>query len=145
MLELTPGLNGSDKGNCNTKRETYKSWCLVRLMLDVWQYVVNIWIYHSRPFTANMCANGHRHIAHNTWAHTGFMRRLFCDCIIGDGGSIELIYLSFTITGQWYDNVTYNNSLDPWKFEWNWGYVIFKQILVIDGWGISCEIALIWM
>ena len=23
--------------------------------------------------------------------------------------------------------------------------VIFKQILVIDGWGISCEIALIWM
>ena len=24
-------------------------------------------------------------------------------------------------------------------------YVIFKQISVIDGWGISCEIALIWM
>ena len=24
-------------------------------------------------------------------------------------------------------------------------YVIFKQILVIDGWGISCEIVLIWM
>ena len=24
-------------------------------------------------------------------------------------------------------------------------YVIFKQILVIDGWGISCEIALRWM
>ena len=24
-------------------------------------------------------------------------------------------------------------------------HVIFKQILVIDGWGISCEIALIWM
>ena len=24
------------------------------------------------------------------------------------------------------------------------GYVIFKPILVIDGWGISCEIALIW-
>ena len=24
-------------------------------------------------------------------------------------------------------------------------YVIFKRILVIDGWGISCEIALIWM
>ena len=25
------------------------------------------------------------------------------------------------------------------------GHVIFKQILVIDGWGISCEIAPIWM
>ena len=37
------------------------------------------------------------------------------------------------------------NSLAPGKFEWNFRYVIFKQILVIDGWGISCEIALIWM
>ena len=39
----------------------------------------------------------------------------------------------------------YFNSLAPGKFEWNFRHVIFKQILVIDGWGISCEIALIWM
>ena len=37
------------------------------------------------------------------------------------------------------------NSLAPGKFEWNFGYMIFKQILVIEGWGICCEIALIWM
>ena len=37
------------------------------------------------------------------------------------------------------------NSLVPGKSEWNFRYVIFKKILVIDGWGISCEIALIWM
>ena len=37
------------------------------------------------------------------------------------------------------------NYLAPGKFEWNFSYVIFKQILVIDGWGISCEIALILM
>ena len=37
------------------------------------------------------------------------------------------------------------NSLAPGRFEWNFWHVIFKQILVIDGWGISCEIALIWM
>ena len=37
------------------------------------------------------------------------------------------------------------NSLAPGKFEWNLRHVIFKQILVIDGWGISCEFALIWM
>ena len=37
------------------------------------------------------------------------------------------------------------NSLAPGKFEWNFRYVIFKWILVIDGWGISCEIALIRM
>ena len=37
------------------------------------------------------------------------------------------------------------NSLAPGKFEWNFRHVIFKQILVIDGCDISCEIALIWM
>ena len=37
------------------------------------------------------------------------------------------------------------NSLAPGKFEWNFKHVIFQQILAIDGWGISCEIALIWM
>ena len=33
----------------------------------------------------------------------------------------------------------------PGKFEWNYRHVIFKQILVIDVWGIPCEIALILM
>ena len=37
------------------------------------------------------------------------------------------------------------NSLAPGKFQWNFRYAIFKQILVINGWVISCEIALIWM
>ena len=39
------------------------------------------------------------------------------------------------------------NSLATEKFQWNFRYVIFKWILAIDGWGISCEIALpvIWM
>ena len=37
------------------------------------------------------------------------------------------------------------NSLAPGKFEWNFRYVIFKWILVIAGWSISCEIALIRM
>ena len=31
------------------------------------------------------------------------------------------------------------------KFEWNFRYVIFKWILVTDGWGFSCEMAQIWM
>ena len=37
------------------------------------------------------------------------------------------------------------NSLAPGKFEWNFIYVIFKRILMIDCWGTSCEIPLIWM
>ena len=45
----------------------------------------------------------------------------------------------------WYQELAHQNSLAPGKFEWNFRHVIFKQILVIDRWGISCEIALIWM
>ena len=37
------------------------------------------------------------------------------------------------------------NSLAHGKFQWNIKYVIFKCILGIDGWSLSCEIALIWM
>ena len=37
------------------------------------------------------------------------------------------------------------NSLAPGKLERIFRHVIFKQILAIDSWGISCEIALIWM
>ena len=37
------------------------------------------------------------------------------------------------------------DSLAPGKIEWNFVHVIFKQILVIDGWGISCEITQVWM
>ena len=37
------------------------------------------------------------------------------------------------------------NSLAPSRFWLNFRGVIFKQILVIDGWVISCEITLRWM
>ena len=36
----------------------------------------------------------------------------------------------------------YIKLIGPWEIWMNFLYVIFKQILVIDGWGISCEIAL---
>ena len=37
------------------------------------------------------------------------------------------------------------NSLAPEKFESNFRYLILQIISVIDGWGISCELALRWM
>ena len=37
------------------------------------------------------------------------------------------------------------NRLAPGWFEWNFIYVLFQLILVIDGWGMSGEIALRWM
>ena len=36
------------------------------------------------------------------------------------------------------------NSLAPGRFEWNFKHIIFRLILMIDGWGI-CTIALGWM
>ena len=33
------------------------------------------------------------------------------------------------------------NLMDAVRFEWNFGLLTFKLILVIDGWDISCEIA----
>ena len=49
---------------------------------------------------------------------------------------------TFQFTPYWSTGIF--NSLAPGKFEWNFRHVIFKQILVIDDWGISCEIALTW-
>ena len=37
------------------------------------------------------------------------------------------------------------NSLAPGRFQWNFRWVMFKLILVTDGWGISRKIALRWM
>ena len=46
---------------------------------------------------------------------------------------------------QWWLNELMINSLAPGKFEWIFRFVIIQGILVIDGWAIFCEIALIWM
>ena len=56
----------------------------------------------------------------------------------------ENVWISLKISLKFVPEVRIN-SLAPGKFEWNFRCVIFKQILVINGWGISCEIALIWM
>ena len=82
-----------------------------------------------------------------TWKHFHFTGPLWGEST--DDRGIPLT------TGQWFWALLFTlilawtsyciNSLAPGKFEWNFRYVIFKRILVIGGWGISCEIALIWM
>ena len=47
--------------------------------------------------------------------------------------------------GAWMMGRTLFNSLTPGRFEWKFGYVIFKVILVILGYGVQCQVALIWM
>ena len=46
---------------------------------------------------------------------------------------------------SWCMFYTHINSLAPGKFEWNFRYITFKRIFVIDGWCILCEFPLIWM
>ena len=48
-------------------------------------------------------------------------------------------------TAKWRPFCLGLNSLAPGKFEWNFRYLIFQIISVIDGWSISCELALKWM
>ena len=45
-------------------------------------------------------------------------------------------------TDQWKQSI---NSLARRRFERNFRYTIFKLVLVIDGWGVSCEISISWM
>ena len=40
ILCLTSGINGFGKANCNTRRETFMFWDLVRLKLQVWRWFV---------------------------------------------------------------------------------------------------------
>ena len=62
-------------------------------------------------------------------------------CCFGTSTLVAAVLTMHLCVSSW----LWVNSLAPRKFEWNFRYVIFKRILVIDGWGISCEIALIWM
>ena len=63
---------------------------------------------------------------------------------VGSTWSMEEVGGNGVVGWRWYNNFPIN-SLAPGKFKWNFRHVIFKHILVIDGWGSSCEIALIWI
>ena len=56
----------------------------------------------------------------------------------GSRGILPMLWIEFC-------RIDRVNSLAPGKFEWILRHVIFKQILVVDDWGISCEIIVIWL
>ena len=97
-----------------------------------------------------------------------------CVCVWGGGGgggggghitddaslddSLMLVWTRWTATCRWLEkpwcssdviahatSLYVINSLTPGKFVWYFWYLIFQTISVIDGLGISCELALIWM
>ena len=40
ILDLTPGFNGLSKDNCKMRWEIFKFWHLMRLISEVWRYIV---------------------------------------------------------------------------------------------------------
>ena len=134
--------------------EPFKFWNLVHLILEVWQYAhvkhglanprtsegsVNyLYSYTQRKFMVINCST-------LVWQQSIYIQgwRLLCELYI-----LLSKCNSFTLKKHGCNFkcvVLIINSLAPGKFEWNFRHVIFRQILVIDGGGISCEIALIWM
>ena len=65
----------------------------------------------------------------------------FLQNLIGSKALTENFYQFHT---DCYSRLNFN-SLAPGKFELNFRYIIFQIISVIDGWGISFELALGWM
>ena len=69
---------------------------------------------------------------------------------VGRGPTILLGLDLYTLATPWHwhscwESCRVIDSLAPGIFERNFRHVIFKQILAIDGWDISCETALILM
>ena len=58
---------------------------------------------------------------------------------------LELKFSNWKLSIAMNGCTTLINSLAPGKFEWHFRYIIFQIISVIDGWGISWELALRWM
>ena len=85
-----------------------------------------------------LCANGwHR----GWWFHVlHFNSPCFIVLTLFDGLSI-CRYCSVLLhrpCGDRLPRCRWINALAPGQFEWNIRHAIFKQILVTDGWGISC-------
>ena len=67
ILDFTPGFNELDIDNCNTRRETFEDWDLVRLLLEGWLYLwMHIWGKQILEYDAayvyimvEMCDNSH--------------------------------------------------------------------------------------
>ena len=80
-----------------------------------------------------------------SWMETGLKCSMLRSKIHFNSTVLDITFCCNSIPGHQFPLHKEFNSLAPGKFESNFKHLIFKQILVIDGWGISGEIALIWM
>ena len=74
-----------------------------------------------------------------------FIFNEYCSKGLNIAASFTVYVIKLDVGIYWLTCVVKDKSSAPWKFEWNFTQAMFKQILVIDGWGNYCELALRWM
>ena len=122
---------------CKCKQGIPWHWCYVTLIVVVMWYGLNecidvpqainvLWIFIGKFESPMFNSYTNQHALKIKELHGG---------VCGNNNQI-----TFRIS-----DVNLFNSLAPGKFEWNFRSLIFQIISVIDGWGISCEVAHRWM
>ena len=107
-----------------------------------WTVECNYLFLPDIPFSDNKVLkwpSGTFNLKFSSGHHGGFCNSNFPKVIWWWGSDSRSFPRSAPVRFNWF------NSLAPGKFEWNCRYLIFQIISVIDGWGISCELALRWM
>ena len=148
------------------ERKVYLHWCALscaRVWLwrhgrssqgcSVWMWSsFEIWIYTHASTTLKRGVLVSRSPSVRPWTE------LCPRCISNNTNWINFLFTSYQASSENKYRVKFLQNSKIWilrhffsthsplaKGVWNLRYVIFKRLLVIAGWGISCEAALIWM
>ena len=123
-----------------------KSACLGRLLNGSYRFhCPNVFFWLTILITGRSWRWSMTMVARSTWMEPTWTPKL--DCAGRETMDLTCPIWIYTkhsvflmeVAGQAWDPLEceYINSLTPGKFEWKFRNSIFKQILVIDGWGIT--------
>ena len=109
-------------------------------------YEIDMWNIHELNFLHQIGAWGSNHIFVNcVWKYLHYLPVLLSMEVCPQRPCVPLYVKRWHCNGNaCADPESLLNSLAPGKFDWNFRLGIFKQILVIHDWGISCEIVHKW-
>ena len=116
-------------------------WHLVVIDLSLWTFLQT----SSALYVMRCCSGQCRQTAAISSVRSAWI--VCCSMRIPCRALVPRISVSSSpgILQMWVDVNGWLKSLAPGRFEWNFRYLIFRIISVIDGWVISYELALRWM
>ena len=104
-------------------------------------YSINDDRFRNQHLESTPKKNGYPYAQYSYWYQSPCGWQLWCNMQASDWSSeIRFFHWVTKVNLGWWQHMI--NSLALSKFECNFKQIIFKQILVIDGWSISCQIAL---